>query len=210
MSPVLRSLKLKARKSAPVCPLTLALMNRHCTAFVVGVSWGGAAADFVALNLETALQMVFSEEVIEGFRCEGCGNVPGASKQLSIEQLPRCLVIQVKRFQQDVKLRGHIACPPDLNMLRFSSAEMEARSTLDPKQSSLTGADEDVLQQLHAMQAGRYHLKVVVEHRGRGLNSGHFVAYVLMGSRWFLCNDKSVNEVCCLSLIHISEPTRPY
>jgi ubiquitin carboxyl-terminal hydrolase 22/27/51 len=121
--------------------------------------------------------------------------VPGASKRLSIEQLPLSLVIQVKRFQQDVKLRGHIACPLQLDMLRFSSAEMEARGTLDSKQGSLSDADEEVLQQLHAAEAGTYNLKVVVEHRGRGLNSGHFVAYVLMGSRWFLCNDKSVNEV---------------
>jgi ubiquitin carboxyl-terminal hydrolase 22/27/51 len=158
------------------------------------------------VDLEDALRMVFSEEVIEGFRCDGCGKVPGASKRLSIEQLPRCLVIQVKRFQQDVKLRGHISCPLDLNMLPFSSAEMEARGTLDSEQGSLTGADEEVLQQLQAAKAGLYNLKVVVEHRGRGLNSGHFVAYVLMGSRWFLCNDKSVNEVrsqlASLRLLH--------
>ena len=167
------------------------VLNTGCTL----VTDHSCASEFQSVDLEDALQMVFSEECIEGFRCEGCGQVPGASKRLSIEQLPRSLVIQVKRFQQDVKLRGHISCPLDLNMLQFSGAEMEARGTLDGRHCSWTGADEEALQQLRTANAGLYSLKVVVEHRGRGLNSGHFVAYVLMGSRWFLCNDKSVNEV---------------
>jgi ubiquitin carboxyl-terminal hydrolase 22/27/51 len=165
------------------------------------------------VELEDALDMVFSAEEIEGFRCEGCGGRPGASKQLSIEQLPRSLVIQVKRFQQGLKLRGHISCPLSLNMLRYCTAAMEAWGPICPKTGVLEEPDQRALEQLRLSKAAMYSLKVVVEHRGKGLNSGHFVAYVLIGSRWYLCNDKNVSvvrsgvvilQVYSIPVLHIS------
>ena len=40
-----------------------------------------------------------------------------------------------------------------------------------------------------------YHLSSIICHKGSSCTSGHYIAYVRRGNRWFLCNDSLVREV---------------
>uniref|UniRef100_A0A1I8ITK4 ubiquitinyl hydrolase 1 n=1 Tax=Macrostomum lignano TaxID=282301 RepID=A0A1I8ITK4_9PLAT len=101
------------------------------------------------------------------FRCEGCGAATDHSKRLLIDQPPRLLTLQLKRFaQQGRQLRksgSHIRCPLLLRLAVASGQLID------------------------------FQLCSIVEHSG-SLAGGHYTAYVCAQSgRWYHISDSHVS-----------------
>jgi Ubiquitin carboxyl-terminal hydrolase len=52
---------------------------------------------------------------------------------------------------------------------------------------------------------GRYQLHCVIEHIGRTMHGGHYVAYVRQGARWLKCDDLRISEVRVRHVVHVPD-----
>eukprot|EP00892_Ulva_mutabilis_P006872 jgi/Ulvmu1/4557/UM002_0285.1 len=145
-----------------------------------------ATEDTGSASIEDALRHVCCAEEIEGFRCAGCNVEAKALRQLSIRKLPSQLLLHIKRFQCDTKLRGHMHCPRELDMFAYTTSSISAKAT---------GQEASKMYELHASGKFRYRLKAVVVHVGTRLHGGHFICYIRVGDIWNLCDDHKIRAV---------------
>jgi len=137
-------------------------------------------------NLYEALNGFFEGEKIRDFKCTGCQAEVEITKQLSIKQLPKTLVIHLKRFQFDVetatrkKIYDRFEYPSELDMKRYLNSE-----------SISTHTDDQTT----------YLLKGVVVHKGSA-DSGHYYSFIQdrTSLKWFKFDDKTISDFNVKSL----------
>eukprot|EP01133_Synstelium_polycarpum_P014388 gene14388-16980_t len=124
-------------------------------------------------TLDDALSLFQKEETLEGYTCQTKKVVITASKSMSVEVLPRILIIHFKRFAYDTeaqKLDKKISFPTNLQ--------------IKSHMAKLDGVPK------------RYTLFSVVSHHGKGLSQGHYTCDVLQANnQWFKFDDASITEV---------------
>lgn len=129
----------------------------------------------LAKSVKAALRAFVSYETLTAaYECDKCGCPTDASKSLQIDTSPIYLILALKRFHQ--------------------SPEPEKDNHLVKIRKRLM---------LPCVEGNReYKLYGVVEHRGEGLEEGHYVAYCRRGHLWYLFDDSVCQEVllkCVLS-----------
>jgi ubiquitin C-terminal hydrolase len=134
-------------------------------------------------TLLAALQRLVAVETMSDYFCEHCGSSSTARKQLSLCKLPPVLIFHAKRFRHGIKVNDLLSFVPDelLDMRPFTTAAVLG-------QGEPAGEGQ-----------GLYRMICVIEHIGRTMNGGHYVAYVVHGQRWLKCDDTKVSEVCLAS-----------
>lgn len=129
----------------------------------------------LAKSVKAALKAFVSCETLSAtYECEKCESQTDASKSLQIDLCPAYLLLALKRFRQSPE-------PQKDN----HSVKIRKHLLLP----SVGGTQE-------------YKLYGVVEHRGEGLEEGHYVAYCRRGHLWYLFDDCLCEEVllkCVLS-----------
>lgn len=129
-----------------------------------------------AASVEEALRNWCKIEVLpkgEGYRCEKCDRAVAVQKQLTICEAPPILVIQMKRFDMmrgGLKINKSVAFHEELDLTDIGI---------------LTKGPEGQLMQGNF----KYQLYAMIAHYGPTLHSGHYVAFVNVGNRWFLFDD---------------------
>ena len=113
-----------------------------------------------------------------------------AVKRLRFAQLPRCLVVHLKRFRQDArgrtsKIGGHVAFEESLDLAPYWSPPPP------PPAGAAEGAATAEAPPPLAAPPSLYRLQGVVEHSG-GLHGGHYVAFVRRGGDWHYASDRHV------------------
>ncbi|GMH87712.1 hypothetical protein TrST_g3099 [Triparma strigata] len=96
--------------------------------------------------------------------CEKCKAKQVFSKQIKLHNLPRNLVLHLKRFRRNKKLSNTVEFPAVLDVAPFTK----------------TGATSTV-----------YMLNAIVNHEG-GLHQGHYNCYIKKNKEWFRCQDDKV------------------
>ena len=128
------------------------------------------------VQLTECLNQFIEPETIEkcGYKCERCGAVDSATKQVSLFRLPRALVIHSKRFSNRKKIDTTVVIPETLDMRPFAPH----------------------LQESDKLQSTQYRLYGISHHAG-SLHGGHYTAEVLNVDKnaWYSCNDARVMEI---------------
>ena len=107
----------------------------------------------------------------------------------AIERLPPYFVCQMMRFTYKsdekitAKLMRRVNHPMRLDTLPWLSPEL--RSEVVAQREAPDGNHE----------AGFYHLKAVLTHRGRSAQSGHYITHVKIGEQWFRFDDEKVTDI---------------
>ncbi|GAM18078.1 hypothetical protein SAMD00019534_012540, partial [Acytostelium subglobosum LB1] len=124
-------------------------------------------------TLDDALSLFMKEETLEGYTCQTKKIEITASKSMSIEILPRILVVHFKRFAFDTKaqkLDKHVSFPTNLTLKSHTPVRTESTK--------------------------RYSLFSVVGHHGKGLSQGHYTCDVLQpNNQWIKFDDANISEV---------------
>jgi ubiquitin C-terminal hydrolase len=122
----------------------------------------------LAKSVKAALKLFYAKETLtEAYDCEKCRRRTDMAKEMSVDTWPTFLILSVKRFKQFPKPQK-------------SSVFIKFRKRL-----SFPSAVEDV----------GYSLYSVIEHQGKDLESGHYVAYCRRGHTWFLFDDRVCTQV---------------
>ncbi|KAK0550014.1 hypothetical protein OC846_003848 [Tilletia horrida] len=120
------------------------------------------------------------------YRCEKCKKLTVADKQFTLDQVPPILTIQLKRFTiTGGKIGRAVNFPETLKLDRFMSGSSRSTGAGPSNGKGAYLKDDD------ASASPTYRLYAVVHHFGGGPNSGHYVATVRRGGRWFRCDDSS-------------------
>lgn len=150
-------------------------------------------------SIERALQLFVAPDKLDmdnAYKCEKCKQKVTALKRFSIHKAPNVLTIQLKRFQfaqssffgGGGKISKHIKYPARLNIRDYMSKK--------------NGPPEV------------YSLFATIQHEGYSCQSGHYVANVRCGQRWFHFNDsmkrrtslqQCLNESSAYILFYIRE-----
>ncbi|KAL9938946.1 hypothetical protein V8E36_001759 [Tilletia maclaganii] len=116
------------------------------------------------------------------YRCEKCKKLSAALKQFTLDSVPPILTIQLKRFTMTGgKIGRAVNFPEVLKLGNYMSANAQAGAS--KKNNSNVQSQEDT--------NPIYRLYAIVHHFGGGPNSGHYVATVRRGNRWYRCDDSS-------------------
>ncbi|OHT03625.1 Clan CA, family C19, ubiquitin hydrolase-like cysteine peptidase [Tritrichomonas foetus] len=114
----------------------------------------------------------------------------------AINHLPQYLNLQVCRFtyKKDenitAKLLRRVQHPFRIDMLPWLSPELRAEVAADREAGK--------------RDSGFYNLKVVLTHKGRSANSGHYITHCLYGDTWFRFDDQKVTEVDEDAIVQLS------
>ncbi|KQJ97931.1 ubiquitin carboxyl-terminal hydrolase 21 isoform X4 [Brachypodium distachyon] len=136
---------------------------------------------FLDLSLEVnqmdsvmdALHSFTKIEVVENFICDGCKSCVNMEKHFEVEQAPKVLVIQLKRFQ----ILGTYISKIE------SMVKYQLELDLNPFMSSPDSKPQN------------YDLYAVVEHSGVPCG-GHYVSYIHSSQTdWFLFDDDKVMKI---------------
>lgn len=142
-------------------------------------------------TLAECLRLFAKEESVE-YRCDGCGTLGMCSKQVCISQLPKVLVVCIKRFTfsrlgRPFKVKSTVAFPlreaPGLDLAQFCDSPPPPCTT--------------------------FHLRSIVSHHGRGIDRGHYTTTSFNDQRglWILFDDHKVTHLSPLhSPSHIGSP----
>mmetsp|Transcript_34778 Transcript_34778/g.98602 ORF Transcript_34778/g.98602 Transcript_34778/m.98602 type:complete len:361 (+) Transcript_34778:308-1390(+) len=109
------------------------------------------------------------------FFCDSCCCLQEAQKCMKIKQLPKVLLLHLKRFKYIEQLGRY----KKLTYRVVFPMELKLFNTTD----SCTGADSV------------YHLFAVVVHVGSGPNHGHYVSLVKSHNSWLFFDDENVEPV---------------
>lgn len=165
-------------------------------------------------NLLESLEQFVRGELLDGdnaYFCEKCQEKRSAIKRMCIRQLPKTLVIQLKRFHYDyetnraVKFDDHFEFPRLLDMgpyttegLKSSASDTTSASTAGESKyrRSMSMSRKSKVLQRDVKQP--YDLVGVVVHSGQA-NAGHYYSFIKnrysSGEKWFKFNDTTVEEV---------------
>lgn len=141
-----------------------------------------------ALPLSRCLQAMFGQdERLEGSVCPKCRSDSDMRNKLWLWRLPPVLVLQLKRFQFDRRIRRKLN-----NQVDFPLVGLDLRDFLAPSRRDMLHAPDDM--------STLYDLYSVVHHVG-AMSGGHYVTTVVdqggePGSgKWRVFNDDSVSVV---------------
>ncbi|KAG0255604.1 hypothetical protein BG011_005045 [Mortierella polycephala] len=169
-------------------------------------------------TLEESLQLYVQGEILDGdnkYKCSSCDKHVDAIKRACIKELPRNLILHLKRFDYDmdtmrrIKINDHFEFPTRLDMepytLDYLTRKEQAQEGACTSPSSyFSGAKENTA-------AFQYNLVGVLVHTGTA-DSGHYYSYIkdrnpdtsICGSpsaspncenaRWYHFNDSKVEE----------------
>jgi ubiquitin C-terminal hydrolase len=151
-------------------------------------------------------------EVLEGdnkYFCEEANKKVDAVKRVCIKELPRTLILHLKRFEFDfdnmkkVKVNDSCEFPMRLDMAPYTLANIERREALQAE-ARRSGLDEDCVADRVGCEDSpdsEYQLVGVLVHRGTA-DSGHYFSYIKERSpgvpgnsndgQWLLFNDTLV------------------
>jgi ubiquitin C-terminal hydrolase len=128
-------------------------------------------------TLEDALTLFMSPEMLEGYTCSKRNVEIHASKQTTLEQLPKVLILVLKRFTYDSsqahKLDKHVSFPSHL-AIRSSFLSHDRVATDAQRQ---------------------YKLFAVASHHGKVPAKGHYTCDININDHWFHFDDTSVISV---------------
>ena len=173
-------------------------------------------------NLLESLEQFVRGELLDGdnaYFCEKCQEKRSAIKRMCIRQLPKTLVIQLKRFHYDyetnraVKFDDHFEFPRLLDMGPYTTEGIKSASASTPdamSTGSTTSPGGDGSKYKRSLSMSRkskvlqrdvkqpYDLVGVVVHSGQA-NAGHYYSFIKnrysSGEKWFKFNDTTVEEV---------------
>ena len=165
-------------------------------------------------NLLESLEQFVRGELLDGdnaYFCEKCQEKRSAIKRMCIRQLPKTLVIQLKRFHYDydtnraVKFDDHFEFPRLLDMAPYTTEGIKSSM---PEGSTVMAGDTTKYKRSLSMSRKSkvlqrdvkqpYDLVGVVVHSGQA-NAGHYYSFIKnrysSGEKWFKFNDTTVEEV---------------
>ncbi|GBG66673.1 hypothetical protein CBR_g66808 [Chara braunii] len=137
-------------------------------------------------TVEDALHHFTARETLDGYKTKGRAEVP-ASKSVRILQLPRVLVLHLKRFSYDAQGVGKVH-----KMVRFPLNLTLHRDLLVPSSvtvgtGGISGSHREVRQ---------YELVSIVSHHGKDAATGHYTTDAKQGdNRWLRFDDCHVTSV---------------
>lgn len=115
------------------------------------------------------------------YKCEACGQLTEASKQMTINQLPNVLTVHLKRFAPGMdgvsKIHKHISFDHELDVKPYVSEGVSIVNT-------------------------KYSLYGVLVHDGHSTHSGHYYSFIKSSnSFWYCMNDESVTQVSLATVL---------
>ena len=120
------------------------------------------------LNLYKLMNYFQRATILDGYGCPYCRTQNSTQKEITLNALPRVLVIVLSRFRGLIKLDKYVGFPAQLS-IKYTTDENE----------------------YNAM----YRIMGIVVHIGPSIASGHYIAYVRSEEKWFKMNDNIVSEV---------------
>lgn len=122
-------------------------------------------------SVQSAMDLYFDSESVDGYLCVGCAKRVRMEKQHFLTSTPPCLSIQLKRFSESRgKLNTNIEISPELNLSNYFA------------ESSV-----------HEL---KYKLIAVVNHLGKTRHSGHYTTIVCtLNEAYYEFDDKDVRQV---------------
>lgn len=149
----------------------------------------GKGRRVVDISVETCLNhFVLPEKLGDLVYCTSCAKKTSTKKQHTFARLPKILCLHLKRFDaaRNKKIEDFVSFPSHgLNMGSLLSHWCEVtrmESTGYEGEDDLPTAEPKIL----------YDLFGVVNHVG-SMQSGHYVANVEVGGKWYHCNDQHVS-----------------
>eukprot|EP00158_Paraphelidium_tribonemae_P005325 Partr_v1_DN27279_c1_g1_i1_m38457 putative ubiquitin carboxyl-terminal hydrolase len=134
-------------------------------------------ADHVSLT--SLIKHFCRTEILSGrnkFYCDACGTYQEAEKRLKIHQLPRILVVHLKRFKYVEKMRRYVKL---LNRVSFPlELRLQSAEAKDKPAQDIT-----------------YGLSAVVAHIGTDPSHGHYISIVKSMKKWWVFDDHIVEPV---------------
>ncbi|KAF9091841.1 hypothetical protein BGX23_004831 [Mortierella sp. AD031] len=163
-------------------------------------------------TLEESLQLYVQGEILDGdnkYKCSTCDNHVDAIKRACIKELPRNLILHLKRFDYDmdtmrrIKINDRFEFPSRLDMepytIDYLTRKEQAQDGVATSPSTAQMPEQD------KSAAFQYNLVGVLVHTGTA-DSGHYYSYIKdrtgssSGSqyddntRWYHFNDSRVEE----------------
>jgi ubiquitin C-terminal hydrolase len=137
-------------------------------------------------NLEQCLKDFSKPELLNGdnqYECEECNKKVDAEKCILIWESPETLIIQLKRFKNEVRQIGN----------RFTQNVSKTNSVVTFPMSNLELKDNYVELNVNNVQ---YNLTSIVLHKG-SCNYGHYIAYSKnkINNEWYEFNDSTVVHI---------------
>jgi ubiquitin carboxyl-terminal hydrolase 22/27/51 len=155
--------------------------------------------DFQATTLEDCLKRYTrTEQLFAQIMCSKCGDRQGATKQMSMSQLPAVVCFHLKRFEHDAraaKISNVVTFPETLDMRPFLAHNISSEGAgagAGPVKGGSAESDGDDANS--ADDTYSYTLFSVVNHYGT-LQNGHYTNFVRSADddgQWFLCNDETI------------------
>ncbi|VDI31934.1 ubiquitin carboxyl-terminal hydrolase 36/42 [Mytilus galloprovincialis] len=128
-------------------------------------------------NIAEAIGGYFKSEQVER-KCDFCKTTATATKKITLEEIPKNIVIQLQRFGST---RRKVMKKIDIHLEIYLRKYVEENKVIEDK-AKLYG---------------------VIVHKGNTLSNGHYYAFILFGSQWYLVDDMRVKQVTIQSLQNI-------
>ena len=133
---------------------------------------------FEKIDLDKCFEEFSREEIFDNdnlWKCSKCNQNIAAKNKIEIYQIPKILIIQLKRFENNQKIENIVEFPiKNLDISKFVSPS-KSKNVKIPK---------------------KYDLFAVANHYGR-LEYGHYDAFCLdyINNKWYDFNDRHVSEI---------------
>ena len=111
----------------------------------------------------------FKTEVLYDYQCSECRFVVGTEKKLNIINSPQLLLLHLCRFTSAIeKIDTFVEFPTEFTI--------------------------EYIRDVNGQQMS-YRLTGMIRHTGSSIESGHYIAYVLIDGSWYEANDAQMTEV---------------
>ena len=145
------------------------------------------------LSVERQLRHFTMPESLSGIDCPACQKKTSTIKQHVVSRLPKILCLHLKRFDDKQKINDFVSFPlKNLNMgsLLPQFCEVTSFGDWDFGENKNTADLADLMTEAELP----YDLFATVNHFGT-LQSGHYMANVLVEHQWYHCNDAHVSSI---------------
>ena len=123
----------------------------------------------LALHIYSFMDNYFKTEILHDHQCSHCAFIGGTVKQLKIINAPQLLVITLSRFTSVFdKIDTFVEFPKELTTEYIRDGNGQQMS---------------------------YRLTGMIRHTGSSIESGHYIAYVLIDGKWYEADDELMTEV---------------
>ena len=141
------------------------------------------------------------------YHCAKCDKKIDTLKRTCAKELPRFLVISLKRFEFDfdrmvrVKLNDYLEFPVDLDMFPYTQEGLSRREAAAKEKKEAAERGEEYIEKTeeepkkYPNDYYEYKLKGVVVHTGTA-DSGHYYSFIreMNGEKWYEFNDNIVRD----------------